>query len=357
MRIINDVKLDYSDVLIRPKRSTLRSRKEVVLERTYKFLHSKRKWTGIPMFTANMYSSGTFEMAKTLSKHKIITSLHKYYSIEELEEFFKEFNEPDYVAYTTGIRKEDIEKLNKMLAKGLGDKFNFLILDVPNAYLERVIETLKYYRSICPNHTIVAGNVVTNEMTEQLILNGADIVKVGIGPGSACITRRKTGVGYPQLSATIECADAAHGISNETGHGLIISDGGLVHNSCVAKAFCGGADFIMSGSLFSGFDQSGGDLIEKNGNKYKEYIGSSSNTAMKKFYGKVDPWRTSEGRTLHIPYKGDINNFLQDLFGSLRSTATYIGAKRLKEFSKRATFLKVNKQLNESFANFDTHKD
>jgi len=354
MRIETETKLDYSDVLIRPKRSTLRSRKDVQLEREFKFLHSKKTWVGVPIMTANMADTGTFSVAKVLSKYKMITTLHKYYSIEELEEELPKLNKPQYVAYTMGIRDEDFEKLKKILEKGLEKYFDFLCLDVPNGYLERFVECVKKARALLPNHILIAGNVVTNEMVEELLLKGADIVKVGIGSGAACLTRRKAGVGYPQLSAVIECADAAHGISKNGGYGLIIADGGAIYPSCVAKAFCAGADFVMSGSLFAGHDQSEGKLIEENGKKYKLHFGSSSNTALKKFYGKIETHRTSEGRTVKIPYKGNIQNTIQDLEGSLRSTGTYIGARKLKEFPKRATFILVNRQLNGSLEVYET---
>jgi GMP reductase len=354
MRIEQDTKIDFDDVLIRPKRSTLRSRKDVLIERTFKFLHSNREWSGIPIIAANMDTTGTFEMVRALSKSKVITALHKFYSVEELADFFKEFDEPDYVAYTLGIRDEDFDKFKKVLEAGLSDKFNFVCLDVPNAYLERFVEKLKELRALCPKHTIMAGNVVTNEMSEELLLAGADIVKIGIGSGSACITRKQTGVGYPQLSAVIECSDAAHGISNENGGcGLIISDGGAITPSCVGKAYCGGADFVMLGSLFAGFDQSGGEIVEENGIKYKEYYGMSSDTAMNKHYGGIAKHRTSEGRSLKIPYKGDVNDFIQEILGSLRSTGTYIGARKLKEFSRRTTFIMVNRQLNKSLERYD----
>lgn len=353
MRIEEDIKLDYNDVLLKPKRSTLSSRKEVILEREFCFYHSPKKWIGVPIMTSNMASCGTFEMAKILSQNKMITTFHKYYSIDDYKEFFKEFNNPDYICYTLGIRDKDIEQLNLMIKEKLIKNFSFICIDVPNGYLERFLKVIKEVRSKLPNHIIIAGNVVSNEMTEEIILNGADIVKVGIGPGSACTTRRMTGVGYPQLSAVIECADAAHGISNEKGCGLIIADGGTVHPSCIAKAFCGGADFVMGGSQFSGFEQSGGETITKNGKVYKEYYGSSSNKAMLENYGKKDLHRASEGRYTLIPHKGDLNYFLQDLFGSLRSTGTYIGARKLKEFSKRATFVRVNRQLNESIAKYE----
>lgn len=264
MRVDYETKLDFEDVLIRPKRSTLSSRQDVLLERTFNFIHSGRTWTGIPIIASNMDSTGTFEMAKTLSEYKMITALHKFYSLEELNDFLPKFNKPDFVAYTLGIKDEDFNKLKDIMKNHLEIYFNFIVLDVPNAYLERYIEKLKELRNLCPNHTIIAGNVVTNEMSEELILSGADIVKIGIGSGSACITRKMTGVGYPQLSAVIECADATHGITNSNpGCGLIISDGGAVYPSDIAKAFCAGADFVMLGSLFSGYDQSGGKIIEK----------------------------------------------------------------------------------------------
>lgn len=356
MRIEEDIKLDYSDVLLKPKRSTLTSRKEVDINREFTFYHSKKKWIGVPIMTANMASCGTFEMAKFLSKKKIITTLHKYYTTQDYITFFKEYNNPDYIAYTTGIREEDIKKLNEMIKNDLINNFSFICIDVPNGYLEVFIEHIKKIRKLCPNHIIIAGNVVSNEMTEEIILNGADIVKVGIGPGSACTTRKMTGVGYPQLSAVIECADAAHGLSNEQGCGLIIADGGLNNPGDISKAFCGGADFIMSGSQFSGFEQSGGDMITIDGKEYKEYFGSSSNKAMCEYYGKKEKHRASEGRYMLIPFKGDLEDSLQDIFGSLRSTGTYIGAKKIKEFSKRATFIRVNRQLNTNLEKFDQEK-
>ncbi|MEK7564048.1 MAG: GMP reductase [Patescibacteria group bacterium] len=354
MRILDDVKLDYQDVLLKPKRSTLKSRKDVVLERTFTFYHSPKKWTGIPIMTANMATCGTFELARVLSKYKMITTFHKYYTVKDYENFFKTFNNPDYICYTLGIRTKDLKQLKVMKKNGLLDKFSFICLDVPNGYLQDFLEIIKDVRKMCPKHIIIAGNVVTNEITEEIILSGADLVKIGIGPGSACTTRRMTGVGYPQLSAVIECADSAHGISNDRGVGRIIADGGQQYPSDVSKAFCGGADFNMCGSLFSGFEQSGGETIIKNGKKFKEYVGSSSNKAMKELYGKKDIHRASEGRYVLMPHKGDINDFIQELLGAMRSTATYIGARNLKEFPKRATFMKVNRQLTSYLERYDT---
>lgn len=354
MRIEEDVKLDYQDVLLRPKRSTLTSRKDVVLERTFNFYHSPKTWTGMPIMTANMATCGTFEMARALAPHKMITTFHKYYTIDEYKEFFQTFSDPDFIVYTLGIRDEDIEQLRRMVDEKLIDKFSFICIDVPNGYLQKFLDSIKLVRNMCPEHIIIAGNIVTNEMAEEIILAGADIVKIGIGPGSVCTTRRMTGVGYPQLTAVIQCADAAHGISNGKGrYGLVIADGGQQYPSCVAKAFCGGADFNMCGSLFSGFDESAGQLVEKGGKKYKEYFGSSSNKALQEYYGKKDSHRASEGRYTLMPYKGSVQDFIQDLLGSLRSTATYIGAKHLKEFSKRATFIKVNRQLTTYLEQYD----
>ncbi len=357
MRIEQDLKLDYDDVLIRPKRSTMVSRKDVILERTFTFFHSPKVWTGIPIMTANMATSGTFEMAKVISKYKMITTFHKYYSVKDYTKFFKTFDNPDYIVYTLGIRDEDIEKLKLMIENKLINKFSFICIDVPNGYLQRFIETIKFVRSLCPDHIIIAGNVVANEISEEIILSGADIVKVGVGSGSVCLTRRMTGVGYPQVSAVIECADAAHGMSNPDGKcGLVIADGGQRNPSCVVKAFCAGADFNLCGSMFSGFEESGGKTIMKNGKKFKEYFGSSSNKALSEFYGKKDAHRASEGRYVIMPHKGSIHTFIQDLFGGIRSAGTYIGARKLKEFSKRATFVRVNRQLTTYLEQYDQEK-
>lgn len=359
MRIDEQIKLDYEDVLLRPKRSTLNSRKDVSLLRTFKFYHSPKIWTGVPIMTSNMATCGTFEMARILAPYKMVTTFHKYYSVEDYRKFFtgkNAFKNPDYIVYTTGVRDEDLKKIKEMQKAKLMNNFSFICIDVPNGYVDRILKVVEQMRKNFPNHIIIAGNVVTNEISEELILRGADIVKVGIGPGSACTTRRMTGVGYPQLSAVIECADAVHGISNDQGCGHVIADEGQQYPSCVAKAFCAGADFNMFGSMFSGFEQSGGETVEKDGKKFKEYFGSSSNHAMQNYYGKKENHRASEGRYTLIPYKGDIHEFLQDLLGSLRSTGTYIGARSLKEFSKRATFIRVNKQLNTSLENYDQHR-
>jgi len=362
MNIESEIKLDYSDVLLRPKRSTLTSRKEVELEREFKFYHAERAWKGVPMMTANMMSSGTFGIAKELAPHKIITTLHKYCTIDDYKKFFKDFKNPDYVAFTIGTRDADLELLQTMIKEKLLDNFSFICIDVPNGYLANLLEHVQKIRKLCPKHIIIAGNVVSREITEELILRGADIVKVGIGPGSACTTRRMTGVGIPQLSAVMECADAAHGLDSRSpdgksgGHGLIIADGGLVTPGDAGKAYAGGADFIMSGQFFSGYEESDGETVERDGKLYKEYIGSSSNRALEKFYGKKEKHRASEGRVTYMPHKGSIHDFIQDLFGALRSTGTYIGARRIKEFPRRATFVRVNNQINTSLAQYDVER-
>lgn len=361
MKLFEDgVKYDFQDVLIMPKRSTISSRRDVNLEREFKFLHSKKTWKGIPIVASNMDTSGTFEMARTLSKYKMVTCLRKFYEVEELRDFFKKFNNPDYVAYSLGIHDEDFSKLEKILSNGLKNKFNFICLDVANGYLEDFVDRLVELRKICPKHTIIAGSVATKDMAEELVLEGADIVRLGIGSGSACTTRKMTGVGYPQLSAIIDCSDV-HGINfgDSRIYGLIMSDGGARDPGDIAIAFCAGADFLMSGYLFSGFDQSGGELIEKEVSgekkKFKQYYGMASKEAMKK-YEKFEDYRTDEGRSLEIPYRGDVNDFIKKLLGGLRSTATYIGARNLKEFSKRATFLIVNRRLNNFLEDYEVNR-
>lgn len=345
MRIENDLKLGFKDVMIRPKRSTLKSRSQVNLERTFSFFNSKHKWTGIPVMAANMDTVGTFEMAMALSQQQLFTAIHKHYSIEQWQQFLKTApdNITDFIAVSTGTGKSDIKHLNSIMS--LNENLKFICIDVANGYSQHFVDFVRKIRKDFPDKTIIAGNVVTGEMTEELIMSGADIVKVGIGPGSVCTTRVKTGVGYPQLSAIIECADAAHGLG-----GQIISDGGCASPGDVAKAFGAGADFVMLGGMLAGHDESGGNLIEKNGEKFKQFYGMSSATAMEKHAGGVANYRASEGKTVDVPYKGPIDSTIQDILGGLRSTCTYVGASRLKELTKRTTFIRVAEQENNIFS-------
>ncbi len=339
-----DLKLGFKDVMFRPKRSTLKSRSEVSLEQNFKFLHSTASWTGVPIMAANMDTVGTFEMAKVLAKEKLFTAIHKHYTIEEWNSFLKNAtpNFYDYIAVSTGTGKEDFEKIEKIITAN--PLLKFICIDVANGYSEHFVQFLKKTRKQYPDKIIIAGNVVTGEMTEELLLAGADIVKVGIGPGSVCTTRVKTGVGYPQLSAIIECADAAHGLG-----GHIISDGGCTTPGDVAKAFGAAADFVMLGGMLAGHTESGGELIEVNGEKFKQFYGMSSKTAMDKHAGGVAEYRASEGKTVQVPFKGDVIDTVLDILGGIRSTCTYVGASRLKELTKRTTFIRVSEQENQVF--------
>ncbi len=345
MRIEQGIKLGFKDVMIRPKRSTLSSRSQVNLERTFSFLHSDYIWTGVPIMAANMDTVGTFEMAKALAEHKIFTAIHKHYSIEEWSNFINSI-EPEiinYISVSTGTGTADSKKLAAIMTQF--PQLQFICIDVANGYSEHFVNFVKKTRDKYPNKVIMAGNVVTGEMVEELLLAGADIIKVGIGPGSVCTTRVKTGVGYPQLSAIIECADAAHGMG-----GQIVSDGGCKIPGDIAKAFGGGADFVMLGGMLAGHEESGGQTIEINGEKFKQFYGMSSETAMNKHVGGVAEYRASEGKTVQIPFRGLVENTVQDFLGGLRSTCTYVGASRLKELTKRTTFIRVQEQHNEVFS-------
>jgi len=347
MRIEYDVKLDFKDVLIRPKRSVLQSRSDVILEREFKFRHGKHKWSGVPVIAANMDHTGTISMATELHAHKVMTALDKFISVNDYEKFAK--LHPKVLAscfVSVGISDHDFAKLED-LAKKID--FSFICLDAANGYTERYVEFLTSLRNKFPDKVIMAGNVVTGEMVEELILSGADIVKIGIGPGSVCTTREKTGVGYPQLSAIIECADAAHGLG-----GQVCADGGCVTPGDVAKAFAAGADFVMLGGMLAGHDECSGEIIEENGQKFKRFYGMSSAEAMEKHHGAVAEYRASEGRSVNVPYRGPVKNTLFDILGGVRSTCTYVGAQRLKELSKRTTFIRVSKQLNEVFVPYQT---
>lgn len=350
MRIEDGTKLDFKDVLIRPKRSTLSSRKEVDISREFKFRWSKKAFKGVPIIAANMDGVGTFDMAKAFIKdgNGLSVALHKHYTLEELTAFFSKHG-GESVWYSIGMVKDDEAKLKEFLKskqQKSGKGIEKLCIDVANGYSEHFIDFVKRIRDSVLDLTIMAGNVVTGEMVEELILAGVDVVKVGIGPGSVCTTRKMTGVGYPQLSAIIECADAAHGLG-----GLICADGGCTVPGDIAKAFGGGADFVMLGGMLSGHDQAEQKIVkEKDGKKYVQFYGMSSDTAMKKHKGGVAEYRASEGKTVKVPYRGDVSASLQDILGGLRSACTYVGARKLKELSKRTTFIRVTQQINNIFS-------
>jgi len=343
-RIDNDVKLDFKDVLIRPKRSTIRSRNDVNLVREYTFCNSKHKYRGIPIMAANMDTVGTFSVAQEMSKNQLFTAMDKHIPVSEWIEYSKKYPDNlEHLAVSSGISDKDASKLDELLTAL--PQINFICIDVANGYTEYFVEFIKKVRKNYPTKTIIAGNVVTGEMVEELILVGADIVKVGIGPGSVCTTRIKTGVGYPQLSAVIECADAAHGLG-----GHIISDGGCVCPGDIAKAYGAGADFVMLGGMLAGHEESGGTTVERDGKKYKQFYGMSSKTAMDKHTGGMNDYRAAEGKCVEVPYKGNIQTTIQDVLGGLRSSCTYVGASQLKELSKRTTFIRVTQQANEVFS-------
>jgi GMP reductase len=374
MLIENELKLDYSNVLIRPKRSTLISRKDVDLERKYNFRNyvdsfpiEDYDYRGIPIMAANMDGVGTMEMADALGSQGIFTCLVKTYTAEELIEFYDGdgLNRTDFVAMSIGTSDHDYYKLVNVYDK-VEDNLKYVCMDIANGYSEHFVDRVRKVRETFPHLVIIAGNVVTADQTQELILNGADIVKVGIGPGSVCTTRIQTGVGYPQLSAVIECADAAHGLG-----GHIIADGGCTCPGDVAKAFAAGADFVMLGGMLAGHDQGGGEVItkyyetneieyevmdhlEKRKHKIEEkqfvkFYGMSSTSANDKHFGGLKEYRSSEGRTVLTKYKGCVNITIQDILGGVRSTCTYVGASKLKDLSKCTTFIRCNDTHNRVF--------
>ena len=362
MLISDDIKLDYSDVLIRPKRSTLKSRKEVDLFRTTKFRNSKKVYSGIPIMAANMDGVGTFKMADELAKLNIFTCLVKTYKTNELVEFFdcSDLVQLTYrkqnVAMSIGTSDGDMKKFRNVYELTEG-KVKYLCVDVANGYTEMFSDFIYQLRLNHPELVIIAGNVVTGDMTQELILNGADIIKVGIGPGSVCTTRIQTGIGYPQLSAVIECADAAHGLG-----GHIIADGGCTCSGDIAKAFGAGADFVMSGGMFAGHDEGGGKVIPKNylsneinmksGEQYIEtkmfvqFYGMSSETANEKHFGGLKDYRAAEGKEVLVPYRGSVDTTVQTILGGVRSACTYVGAGKIKDLPKCTTFVRVNNTHN-----------
>ena len=380
MRIEEDIKLDYKDVLLRPKRSELTSRKEVDLMREFTFKNAGGEgadpkgygWRGVPIVASNMDTVGTFETAKALAQHHMLTCiskhndikrwLHKlngygvYKSSEQREGgVWKHDRHSDnwqnriyeHISPSIGIKydpneTDDIDYLNSIQWNFYHNRF--VCIDAANGYTSRFCDFIKRVRDEHPALIIIAGNVVTGEMTEEIILSGADIVKVGIGGGSVCTTRIQTGVGYPQLSAVIECADAAHGLG-----GHIMADGGCVSAGDVSKAFCAGADFVMLGGMLAGHTESEGQEEIIDDEKYKVFYGMSSDTAMNKYHGGVASYRSSEGKTVRIKHRGLIKNTIESILGGVRSTCTYIGARNLKDMPKCATFIRTTQQSNEVF--------
>ena len=359
MRLEEDIKLDYKDVLIRPKRSTLKSRSQVRLARKFEYRNYKHDekphYIGIPIMASNMDGVGTFEMADKLAEGEMFTCLVKTYSAEELIDYFLgPWERTESVAMSIGTGDSDYNKLFQV-SKEVGHRLKYVCMDIANGYSDHFAQHVRKVRKEFPDLVIIAGNVVTREMTEELIIAGADIVKVGIGPGSVCTTRIQTGVGYPQLSAVIECADAAHGLG-----GHIIADGGCNSSGDVAKAFAAGADFVMLGGMLAGHDEGGGEVITKryftnemNGDsrvieekQFVQFYGMSSESANDKHFGGLKNYRSSEGRTVLVPYRGPVAKTVQDILGGVRSACTYVGAMKLKQLSKCATFIRCSQTHN-----------
>jgi len=344
MRIKPDIKLDYKDVLLEPKRSKLTSRRDVEMEREFSFINSGRTYTGIPIMAANMDGVGTFSMAKVLQKHRMITVMRKHYTVEDWDNAVGNGIKLKYVSICTGTGKiwseeaQDYTVMREVLNRYPDIKF--ITVDVANGYHQNFIDFVKKVRDEFPDKTIIAGNVITAGATEELILSGADIVKCGIGPGSVCTTRLMTGVGVPQLSGIIECADAAHGVG-----GQVIADGGCVYPGDVAKAFAAGSDFVMLGGMLAGHDESEGEV--KNGKI--EFYGMSSDAAMTKHGSRKDGYRGAEGKAVRLPHKGPVEATVTEILGGVRSACTYIGASKIKYMPKCATFVQVNNQVNQVF--------
>lgn len=335
--ISNETKLDFKDVLIVPKNSDIHSRSLVNLERAFTFRYYPKELTCIPIIASNMSTIGTLSMAKEFSKNKCLTVLHKFVDLDSLE---NENINPEYTFLSCGVNSDDIETIEKILCKG---KFDKICIDIANGYLRKLSETISYFRNKFPNILIMAGNVVTQERCDELIYAGADIVKVGIGSGSCCLTRQKTGIGYPQLSCILDCKDR-FGSSN-----IIASDGGCSTPADICKAFGAGADFVMLGGMLGGHDECEGEVTDVNGHKKILIYGMSSKTAQDKHNGGMKMYRASEGRSFFIDYRGKVQDTLNDIFGGLRSYGTYIGCDCIQNFHNNTQFIKVNQQLNNPY--------
>lgn len=345
MLISNEVKLDFDDVLMVPQRSTLSSREEVELERKFLFYHSPRELTVVPIFCSNMTTVATFEMATVLSKFKMITCLHKYYSCEELCSYFNKSGSIDYNWVSIGYKGNDLDKLKELADKGVVPN---IVIDVPNGHMQSFVSFCNEVRHAFPVSIICAGNVCTPEMTQELIIHGGvDIVKLQIGPGAACTTRKMTGVGYGTLSCVIECAHVAHGLKYQDKRlGLVCSDGGCRYPGDVCKALGANADFVMLGSYFAGTDECDPEewvYDEDNQKKSMLFYGMSTHYAQEKYAEGRKEYRASEGAMIDIPYKGPVRESVLEMLGGIRSSCSYIGADSVKNMGKCAKFIRVSK--------------
>lgn len=338
LQIETQVYYDFDDVMIRPCLSNLTSRSQVDLTKTFYFKNNVNgvlnviEWTGIPIIAANMDTTGTFEVYNVLSKYKMLTALHKFYTLQDFIDIKNKGEiilDPDYFMISTGTSDDNFNKMVEIV-EFTGSKW--ICIDVANGYMKSLLDFVKKVREKFPNKIIIAGNVVTREMVKLLIDAGANIAKIGIGPGSACLTRLKTGIGCPQLSSIIDCKKS----------GYIISDGGIKNPCDLTKAFAAGADFVMMGGVFSGHDENPGELFyDSNGESFKLFYGMSSKHAMNKYYGGMANYRASEGNVLKIKYKGTLENTVQDFLGGLRSACAYTNSFNLNEFYENSSFIRL----------------
>ena len=344
--IDSKVKLDFCDVLIVPRPTSISSRKEVYLSCSYHLPKSNIEIVGVPIFAANMEGVGTIEMCKALARHGMYTCLTKSNSIKIAESGMPSGIDAcsDYCVGTFGldwaskfaIDNYDISKF-----------FKIICLDVANGYMDCFAKFVSDIRKKFPNIGIIAGNIVTSDGVAMLSDAGADVVKIGIGSGSVCTTRRVAGVGYPQLSAIMDCVDAC----NDYGV-LLMSDGGCIHPGDVSKAFAAGSNFVMLGGMFAGYEEGldGGTVFDDGEKKRFVFSGSSSSRALSK---NVNPnsYRTSEGRVVVMDLKGSVSDAVYHIFGGLRSTCSYTNSIDLKSLFSNCSFIRVNRQLNEYFEN------
>lgn len=348
-KISIDHKLDFNDVLIVPKQSQLSSRSQVNLNRKFIFKHSKQEWTGVPIISSNMDTVTNIDTFNVLKRKSYLSCFPKHLNKEwaHSNNIPTELKDTDWYMLSCGIGDQDLSKLSqvlKLLYADFGKPPKFLCVDVANGYMDDLVKKCQHIRYKIPEVTLIAGNVVTPEGVHELVKKGhVDIVKVGIGSGAVCTTRNITGIGYPQLSAILECAEAAHDIGAH-----IISDGGIVHEGDIAKAFCAGADFVMIGSMLAGHDVSPGESINENGKHYKMLYGMSSSVANSKYAGGLQWYKAPEGKVVKMPFKGCLTDTIQRVEGGLRSACTYLGAENIEQMYEFGNFIKVNHPYNTS---------
>lgn len=320
-----DTALTFDDVLLLPNYNHWDSRRLVDITSTDK---TGRFSLAMPIMSANMDTITGAEMAKFMHSKGGIGVLHRFMDIHTNEKIFRSVHCPVFVS--VGCAEHEYERIEALRDAGA----EYFCVDVAHAHSKILGKALKRFRQMLPNSFIMAGNVATYAGADYLVSLGADIVKVGIGGGSVCTTRIKTGFGVPSLKAIKDCSRINRSI---------VADGGIRMSGDIVKALAFGADFVMVGGMLAGTKPTPGKVVtNSNGQKVKLYRGMASKEAQEDFMGPLTGWKTAEGVSIEVPYREDEDLIIHDIIGGLRSGLTYGGANSIKELQRKLDYVVIS---------------